>query len=318
MYAVLINPEEVILEEIANPKMTRNNVALSYAFCLRQRSPGHGNFGVVNRAILARWSSHGLEYIKRHAWKLYTASPQRSLWRLEGLGNGGESMSDGEATPADPAAIDLVKRWKEAARRDDLFDHMVPSDVRLLLKEIEALRERVAELHKLAFDDQSGKSWRTVVLNNDFQAGEIDRVASEYLCRAEAAEVRVDELEDMLPKTYSMNLAMNFQKAERRAEALAGALEFYADPNTYIAIGFLPDPPCGDFMDDFEELEGELGHPDGGTWTKPGKRARAALGATPKSYAAGLEAAAECAETHGSTPGRELAETIRALGKEEE
>ena len=33
-------------------------------------------------------------------------------------------------------------------------------------------------------------------------------------------------------------------------------------------------------------------------------------------YAAGIEAAAKCAQQHGSTPGRELAETIRALGKE--
>ena len=30
-------------------------------------------------------------------------------------------------------------------------------------------------------------------------------------------------------------------------------------------------------------------------------------------YAAGLEAAAKCAEQHASTPGRELAKTIRAL-----
>lgn len=36
--------------------------------------------------------------------------------------------------------VDLVKQWKEAARRDDLFDHMVPSDVRLLVKEIERLK----------------------------------------------------------------------------------------------------------------------------------------------------------------------------------
>ena len=35
---------------------------------------------------------------------------------------------------------DLVKQWKEAARRDDLFDHMVPSDVRQLIGEIERLR----------------------------------------------------------------------------------------------------------------------------------------------------------------------------------
>ena len=42
--------------------------------------------------------------------------------------------------------VDLVKQWKEAARRDDLFDHMVPSDVRLLVQEIERLREREAAL----------------------------------------------------------------------------------------------------------------------------------------------------------------------------
>ncbi len=38
------------------------------------------------------------------------------------------------------AMVDLVKQWKEAARRDDLFDHMVPSDVRQLVGEIERLR----------------------------------------------------------------------------------------------------------------------------------------------------------------------------------
>ncbi len=66
-------------------------------------------------------------------------------------------------------------------------------------------------------------------------------------------------------------------EALERARAVREALEFYADPETYFAIGFFPNPPNGDFMDDFEELEGELGHPDGSTWVKPGKRARAAL-----------------------------------------
>ncbi len=49
------------------------------------------------------------------------------------------------------------------------------------------------------------------------------------------------------------------------------ALEFYADPETYAAIGFLDDPPAGEFMDDFSEFMPELGR-------KPGKRARIALG----------------------------------------
>lgn len=47
------------------------------------------------------------------------------------------------------------------------------------------------------------------------------------------------------------------------------ALYFYADPTTYAAIGFFPDPPNGAFMDDFEET-GFLGD-------KPGKIARDAI-----------------------------------------
>ena len=41
---------------------------------------------------------------------------------------------------------DLVEKWKEAARRDDLFNHMVPSDVRQLIGAIERLRASNAEL----------------------------------------------------------------------------------------------------------------------------------------------------------------------------
>ena len=49
---------------------------------------------------------------------------------------------------------------------------------------------------------------------------------------------------------------------------LVEALAFYADIETYFAIGFFPDPPCGEFMKDFEDTE--MGQ-------KPGKRARKAL-----------------------------------------
>ncbi len=59
-------------------------------------------------------------------------------------------------------------------------------------------------------------------------------------------------------------------------KALVDALAFYADPATYFAIGFLPDPPCGDFMDDFDATE--LGE-------KPGKAARAALAAYDRAQA---------------------------------
>jgi len=46
---------------------------------------------------------------------------------------------------------------------------------------------------------------------------------------------------------------------------LIDALEFYADPDTYFAIGFFPDPPCGEFIEDFDEHK------------KPGARARKVL-----------------------------------------
>lgn len=43
------------------------------------------------------------------------------------------------------------------------------------------------------------------------------------------------------------------------------ALAFYGDPSTYFAVGFFPDNPAGDFMEDFSATY--LG-------AKPGKRAR--------------------------------------------
>ena len=46
------------------------------------------------------------------------------------------------------------------------------------------------------------------------------------------------------------------------------ALEFYADPDTYFAIGLFPDNPCGEFIKDISETE--LGK-------KPGALARKAL-----------------------------------------
>lgn len=58
-------------------------------------------------------------------------------------------------------------------------------------------------------------------------------------------------------------------KYKTQINILKKALSFYANPDTYFAIGFFPDRPCGDFINDFEETE-LLG------W-KPGKTARAAL-----------------------------------------
>lgn len=63
---------------------------------------------------------------------------------------------------------------------------------------------------------------------------------------------------------------------------LAETLAFYADPETYFAIAFVYDRPCGDFSDDESESDSELG-------IRHGKRARAALATLDPRSAAILE-----------------------------
>lgn len=64
---------------------------------------------------------------------------------------------------------------------------------------------------------------------------------------------------------------------KEKVKMLEEVLGFYADPETYYAIAFIADAPCGELMEDFEEPNNtEL-------WenvhsAKPGKRARMALG----------------------------------------
>lgn len=55
---------------------------------------------------------------------------------------------------------------------------------------------------------------------------------------------------------------------DREIRIILKALAFYADPETYAAIGFYPDPPCGPFMKDFDKTH--MGK-------KPGKLARQAM-----------------------------------------
>ena len=55
-----------LLHEIADPKMTRHDVAKSYA--LAMKSSEDTDWARVNRAILARWSQYAVEWIKGQAW----------------------------------------------------------------------------------------------------------------------------------------------------------------------------------------------------------------------------------------------------------
>jgi hypothetical protein len=108
--------------------------------------------------------------------------------------------------------------------------------------------------------------------------------------RREIAE-RVDQKEgavgvlwndiDALLEDHDVLLAENVA-LRKVAEVAIEALEFYADGETYLAIGFFPDPPCGEFMDDFSDVHDteycvmpDIDDVD----MRPGKRARAALDA---------------------------------------
>ena len=55
-------------------------------------------------------------------------------------------------------------------------------------------------------------------------------------------------------------------------------LAFYADADTYFAIGIIPDAPCGEFATDFDDIN-MLNDRDEVCYTvnRPGKRARDAI-----------------------------------------
>ncbi len=57
--ALVLDPQASLLREIADKRMRRDDVALTYAFALRH--PDEVDFGVVNRAIVDRWSMAALE-----------------------------------------------------------------------------------------------------------------------------------------------------------------------------------------------------------------------------------------------------------------
>jgi hypothetical protein len=63
----MVDVEGQLLSEIADPRMKREDVALTYAFGLRQ--PNEVDWPRVNNAIIDRWSMNALKWIKTYAWK---------------------------------------------------------------------------------------------------------------------------------------------------------------------------------------------------------------------------------------------------------
>lgn len=72
-YVEMVGVEDTLLREIAEPAMKRKDIALTYAYGLRNEFSGSEviDWKAVNGAILTRWSMAGLTYIKERAWKLY-------------------------------------------------------------------------------------------------------------------------------------------------------------------------------------------------------------------------------------------------------
>ena len=64
----LADPERQLLGEIADPAMTRRDVALTYGLAIRG-SQDRVDWRKVNEAIVGRWSLSGLQQIKDFAWK---------------------------------------------------------------------------------------------------------------------------------------------------------------------------------------------------------------------------------------------------------
>lgn len=63
----LADPQGQLLEEIADKRMTRRQVALTYRLALLDQD--RVDWPAVNGAIVARWSLSALDWIKALAWK---------------------------------------------------------------------------------------------------------------------------------------------------------------------------------------------------------------------------------------------------------
>lgn len=63
----MVDVQGALEREIADRRMTRDDVALTYAFGLAQ--PGEVDWPAVNQLILDRWSMAALRYIKDKAWR---------------------------------------------------------------------------------------------------------------------------------------------------------------------------------------------------------------------------------------------------------
>ncbi len=112
----------------------------------------------------------------------------------------------------------------------------------------------------------------------------------------------------MLPEPTGKEYRQGIARLEAENKRLREALEFYADPLTYHAIGFMPDRPCGDFIEDFEDVEDM---PYGLDPYRPGKCARAALDGKDSVGQDQLRRAIRLGIQEGSKPLRNFVEALK-------
>ena len=86
----MVDVQGTLEREIADPRMRRDDVALTYAFGIRDE-PDAIDWAKINRLIMARWSINALRYIKESAWRRVNPPAARGV---KGPTNGG---NDGRA-----------------------------------------------------------------------------------------------------------------------------------------------------------------------------------------------------------------------------
>lgn len=64
----MVDVQGQLEREIADERMKRDDVALTYAFGIRD-CPDEVDWPKVNRLIIDRWSIAALRYIKEQAWR---------------------------------------------------------------------------------------------------------------------------------------------------------------------------------------------------------------------------------------------------------
>jgi hypothetical protein len=77
MQIELADCENQLLREIVDHRLTRRDVAKTYALTLKSSEARKVNWAKVNLAIVERWSPYALEWIKKQAWSGKCFEPRR-------------------------------------------------------------------------------------------------------------------------------------------------------------------------------------------------------------------------------------------------